>query len=77
MFEASWPSRLSAITEGSNPTLSMRPVSEKRPVGAIEAQADAAAPWPMGEIDALSDPLYTAMKQGVFDTEPPPDQDAP
>ena len=77
VFEASWPSRLSAITEGSNPTLSMRPVSEKRPVGAIEAQADAAAPWPMGEIDALSNPLYTAMKQGVFDTEPPPDQDAP
>ena len=77
VFEASWPSRLAPITEGSNPTLSLRPIATKQPRGAIETDQDAPAPWPMAEIEALSNPLYIAMKQGVFNTEPPPDQDAP
>ncbi|MBX2850551.1 MAG: hypothetical protein KTR15_02250, partial [Phycisphaeraceae bacterium] len=75
VFEASWPSRLSAITEGSNPTLSLRPLAAKLPVSAIEAEDDATAPWPMGGVYALSNPLYIAMKQGAFNTATPPNQD--
>jgi HEAT repeat protein len=76
VFEAAWPSRLSTITDGSNPTLSLRPVTAKRTVGAIEADDEAAAPWPLGQVDAQSNPLYIAMKQGAFNAEPEPDQDA-
>ena len=74
-FEAHWPSRLSAITDGSNPTLSLRPVSAE--LGdAIEIEQQAITPWPMGRVYALSDPFFVAMKQGAFDSPEAPDQDA-
>ena len=73
-FESHWPSRLSTITDGSNPTLSLRPASEE--LGdAIEAAEQTGPPWPMGRVYALSDPFYVSMKQGVFDLEREPDQD--
>lgn len=76
VFEASIPSRLSAITEGSNPTLSLRPTSDRQPGASIADDAEAVVPWPMGRVYALDDPFYVAMKQGVFVPAAVPDQDA-
>lgn len=71
VFESAWPSRLSGLVEGSNPTLSLRPRVSETPGGAVIDDAGAAAggslPWPMGKVYALDDPLFIAMKQGVFD----------
>lgn len=76
VFESSWPSRLSDLTDGSNPSLSLRPPLDDQPAGAIEAEGEAAKPWPIGKVYALSDPFFIAMKQGAFDTPGPSDQDA-
>ena len=69
VFESAWPSRLSGLIEGSNPTLSLRPSVAKKPGDAILEEADgpggAASPWPMGGVYALSDPFFIAMKQWV------------
>lgn len=75
-FDASWPSRLSALTQGANPTLSLRPMTEQQPSRAIEEAGEPVAPWPMGRVYALSDPFLMALKQGVFEVEPAVDQDA-
>ncbi len=77
-FDASWPPRLSALTEGSNPTLSLRPSSEQLKLSAIEGEGEdeSVAPWPMGRVYALSDPFFIAIKQGDFEAEKPTDQDA-
>ena len=76
-FDASWPSRLSGLTDGTNPTLSLRPTAGQLPRDTIPADGEAAAPWPMGRVYALNDPFFIAMKQGVFDVQTPLGQDAP
>jgi hypothetical protein len=76
VFEDAWPSRLSPLIEGSNPTLSLRPQSEPQLGDLVEAQAQGIAPWPMGRVYALSDPFFVAMKQGVFDVIAQPGQGA-
>lgn len=68
VFESSWPSRLSGLVEGANPSLSLRPAVDDQPTGAIEVEGEQAKPWPMGKVYALSDPFFIAMKQGAFDT---------
>ncbi|MFK7789346.1 MAG: HEAT repeat domain-containing protein, partial [Phycisphaeraceae bacterium] len=77
-FDAAWPSRLSALTEGSNPTLSLRTMTagQPQPGSIIEADERRTAAWPMGEVYALSDPFFIALKQGVFTPKPADDQDA-
>lgn len=76
VFESSWPSRLSGLTEGSNPSLSLRPAVNEKPEGAIEEESEQVSPWPMGQVYALSDPFFIAMKQGAFDVPAESDQDA-
>lgn len=76
VFEDAWPSRLSPLIEGSNPTLSLRPQSEPQLGDLVEVQAQGIAPWPMGRVYALSDPFFVAMKQGVFDVIAQPGQGA-
>lgn len=76
VFDASWPSRLSGLVEGSNPTLSLRPVTANPRRGVVEADAQPVAPWPMGEVYSLGDPFFIAMKRGAFDTKADVDQDA-
>lgn len=67
VFESAWPSRLSGLVEGSNPTLSLRPSMAEQPGSAVIEEADGpgagAPPWPMDAVYALSDPFYIAMKQ--------------
>lgn len=73
-FDAHWPPRLAGITDGLNPTLSLRPAPEE--LGdAIEAADDTDQPWPMGQLYALDNPFFIAMKQGAFDPVEAPDQD--
>ncbi|MEM9110112.1 MAG: hypothetical protein AAGC72_08810 [Planctomycetota bacterium] len=70
-FEASWPSRLSVLTDGSNPTLSLRPAVEVQPDRIVIADNDTPTLpgvwWPMGRIYALDNPFFIAMKHGAFD----------
>lgn len=75
VFEASWPSRLSTLTDGSNPTLSLRPAMVATRRNAIEAEAQEATPWPMGKVYSLGDPFFIAMKQEAFTVKPAVDQD--
>ena len=67
VFESAWPSRLSGLIQGSNPTLSLRPSVAKKPGGsvveAVDGEGPAASAWPMGEVYALHDPFFIAMKQ--------------
>lgn len=74
VFESTWPSRLSGLLEGSNPTLSLRRrFVEKRKTSTIDDVDISKGEHlgPMGEVYALGDPFYLAMKQGAFDPKEP------
>jgi hypothetical protein len=73
VFDASWPSRLAGLVEGSNPTLSLRPQRDATRDAVIDAENQLAPPWPMARVYALGDPFYVAMKQGRFDAPPATD----
>lgn len=78
VFEASWPSRLSALIDGTNPTLSLRPLklADARDTAVDEPPNAGTLLWPMGRVYSLSDPMLIGMKQGVFDLKTQVDQDA-
>lgn len=80
VFESAWPSRLAGLIQGSNPTLSLRPSVAKKPGGAVveavDGEGPAASAWPMGEVYALHDPFFIAMKQWAPAEQEEADQDA-
>ncbi|MEM9345825.1 MAG: HEAT repeat domain-containing protein [Planctomycetota bacterium] len=71
VFEASWPSRLSGLTDGSNPTLSLRPAVELQPDRIVIKDTNSptrpGAWWPMGRVYALDNPFFIVMKRGEFE----------
>jgi len=82
VFDQSFPSRLSPLIEGMNPTLSLRPTRIPNEDANFVQPADAEAKaigrgWPMGRMHALGDPFVIEAMRGSSDAPTPDgDQDA-
>lgn len=73
-FDASYPSKLSQLTESMNPTLTLRPRGEEKPRDAFEPLEpleplevpglDPATGWPMGRLYAIGNPfLFEVLRE--------------